>query len=206
MWKGGAIVRLVGLTGGIGSGKSSVSRLLQQYGAFIVDADKITHQLERRGTPVWAAIRETFGWAVLLADGQLDRKKLGHVVFTHADQRERLNAIVHPAVQQEIRQQIQWAQSHNIAVTVLDVPLLIEGGLYRIVDQVWVVFADPEDQAQRIQVRDRVSYDTAWSRIRAQMPLKDKLTYADHVIDNRGEFTQLEEVVRSLWQNVASGA
>ncbi|MCL5116364.1 MAG: dephospho-CoA kinase [Firmicutes bacterium] len=197
---------LVGLTGGIGSGKSSVSRLLSSYGAQVIDADRITHELERRGRPVWNAIREAFGWSVLLANGELDRKKLGHVVFNEAAERVRLNQIVHPSVQQEIRAQIEEARTRGVRVAVLDVPLLIEGGLYRIVDEVWVVYAEPEEQVARIQSRDGVSEESAWQRIQAQMPLKEKLPFADRVIDNRGGLEELEEVVRSLWHNVAPSA
>ena len=197
-------MRLVGLTGGIGSGKSSVSRLLEQHGARIVDADRITHQLERRGEAVWRQIWEAFGWPRLLADGELDRKRLGHVVFNDSAERARLNGIVHPAVQAEIRAQVARARDEGCAVAVLDVPLLIEGGLYRIVDEVWVVYAEPDQQVERIISRDGVSRETAWQRIRAQMPLKDKLPYAHQVIDNRGPASKLEEVVRRLWQSVAS--
>lgn len=198
-------MKLLGLTGGIGSGKSSVSRLLESYGAYVIDADKITHHLERRGAVVWHQIREAFGWAMLKSDGELDRKRLGHVVFGNIQDRERLNHIVHPAVQAEIRQQIKMARERGESIAVLDVPLLIEGGLYQIVDLVWVVYVDPDDQVERIQRRDGISEEAAWQRVRAQMPLKDKLRYADQVIDNRGPWKNVEEVVHTLWQNVASG-
>lgn len=198
-------MRLVGLTGGIGSGKSSVSRLLAERGAYIIDADRITHDLERRGRPVWRDIFETFGWAVLAFDGELDRRKLGHRVFTDIQQRQRLNEIVHPAVRAEIAKRIEWAKSRGTPVTILDVPLLIEGGLFGLVDEVWVVYADPMHQVARIQARDGVSETSAWQRIHAQMPLKDKLDYADRVIDNRGTFDDLEAVIHKLWQKVAAG-
>lgn len=197
-------MRMIGLTGGIGSGKSSVSRVLAELGATIIDADRITHELERRGAPIWRAIMASFGWSVLLSDGRLDRKKLGHRVFSDEADRGRLNAIVHPAVQSEIRRRIAQADQSGVQTVVLDVPLLIEGGLYRMVDQVWVVYADPEQQVGRIQTRDKVGEAAAWQRIRAQMPLADKLAYADTVIDNRGEISALEEVVRNLWQSVAA--
>lgn len=197
-------MRLVGLTGGIGSGKSSVSRILAAYGASIIDADHITHNLQQRGRPLWSAILKAFGWPILLADGSLDRKKLGRLVFNDADQRHVLNHIVRPAVQREIHAGIERARGEGAALVVIDVPLLIEGGLYRIVDEVWVVYTEPEQQAARIQQRDGVSADTAWRRIAAQMPLKDKLAYAQRVIDNRGTERELEEVVRNLWQSAMS--
>lgn len=199
-------MRLIGLTGGIGSGKSSVSRVLARSGAVIIDADGITHDLERRGQPVWSKIIGTFGYSVLMADGELDRKKLGHRIFSTATERERLNRIVHPQVRQEITQAIDQAREMGVKVAVLDAPLLIEGGLYRNVDQVWLVYAEPEQQVKRIVARDQVGEDTAWRRIRAQMPLSDKVAYADVVIDNRGRFQDTEEVVLSLWQNAVADA
>ncbi|PSR20437.1 MAG: dephospho-CoA kinase [Sulfobacillus acidophilus] len=198
-------MRLIGLTGGIGSGKSSVSHILAKAGAYIIDADDITHQLQYRGEAVWKAIVDAFGWPVLLGDGQLDRKRLGHIVFNDVHERARLNAIVHPAVQREIRRLIATACSQGVALTVLDVPLLIEGGLYQIVDEVWVVYADPDQQIARICARDNVSEGTARRRLAAQMPLADKLSYAQRVIDNRGSLHALEKVVRSLWQSAVSG-
>ena len=198
-------MRLIGLTGGIGSGKSSVSRCLASQGALIIDADAITHQLQERGHAVWRQIWDAFGWAVLSPEGRLDRKRLGHIVFNDEAQRKRLNQIVHPQVQAEIRHAVENARQSGVAAAVLDVPLLIEGGLYRIVDEVWVVYATAEQQAYRIRQRDGVSEETAWQRIRAQMPLKDKLKYADYVIDNGGTIEDLEEVVRNLWQRVAAG-
>jgi dephospho-CoA kinase len=198
-------VRLIGLTGGIGSGKSTVSRLLAAQGALIIDADRITRQLQERGQPVWHAIAANFGWSILLADGRIDRKKLGRRVFGDPSERAVLNRLVHPAVQEEIRQQIVKARERDASVVVLDVPLLIEGGLYKIVDQVWVVYASPEQQVERVCARDGVSAETAQHRIAAQMPLKEKLGYADRVIDNQKGTEQLGEVVRGLWRSVADG-
>lgn len=197
-------MKVIGLTGGIGSGKSSVSRKLARLGARIIDADEITHQLEQRGQPVWNAIHQAFGWSVMLADGHIDRKRLGRLVFSNEGLRRRLNGIVHPAVQAQIHQEVERARSQGVKVVVLDVPLLIEGGLYRMVDEVWVVYADSRQQVERICRRDKVSEETAWRRIRAQMPLEDKLPYATQVIDNRQGERRLEEVVQALWQSVGS--
>lgn len=197
-------MRLIGLTGGIGSGKSTVSRVLAEAGALVIDADHITHQLEERGRSVWRDIAEAFGWSVLLADGRLDRKKLGRRVFSDDNEREKLNRLVHPAVQAEIRLRVEEADVSGVRAAVLDVPLLIEGGLYRLCDQVWVVFVEPDQQAARICQRDGVRQETAWQRIAAQMPLSQKVEYADVIIDNRGDLNKLEEVVRNLWESVAA--
>lgn len=197
-------MRIIGLTGGIGSGKSSVSRVLAREGARVIDADHITHVLESRGQTVWQQIVDRFGWAVLLPDGNLDRKKLGWRVFHDEAERQALNQLVHPAVQQEIWRQVDQARAEALPAVVLDVPLLIEGGLFRMVDQVWVVLAEPEQQATRIQARDRVSAASAWRRIAAQMPLKEKIRYADVVIDNRRQFSGVEERVKALWRSVVA--
>lgn len=199
-------MRLIGLTGGIGSGKSSVSRLLSRLGAVIIDADRITHVLEQRGEPVWRNIWESFGWSVLRADGELDRKKLGHRVFSCPGDLQQLNDLVHPAVRERIRRDIDEARGSGAQVAVLDVPLLIEGGLYRIVDEVWVVYAEADQQVVRMQRRDGVSAETAQQRLEAQMPLTEKLAFATRVIENRGTLDELEEVVRSVWQSVVAGA
>jgi len=197
-------VRLVGLTGGIGSGKSSVSRLLATLGASIIDADQITHAVEQRGQPVWTEIWQVFGWSVLLANGDLDRKRLGRIVFTDPEQRQRLNQLVHPVVRKEIVRQVDEQRQLSSPIVVVDAPLLIESGLYRMVDEVWVVHADSDQQMQRICARDGVNRETAERRIRAQMPLEDKVGYADRTIDNRGSRSQLKGVVQKLWRNVAS--
>ncbi len=197
-------MRLIGLTGGIGSGKSSVSRILAELGAYVVDADQIAHQLQARGRPVWRAIWEQFGWPVLTADGSVDRKKLGYHIFSDGKARESLNRIVHPPVQSEIKRLVKDAESQGGSLAVLDVPLLIEGGLYRVVDTIWVVYTEPRQQIERICLRDGVSRETAERRLQAQMPLKDKVALADVVIDNRGDLATLEEEVRGLWQRVAA--
>jgi dephospho-CoA kinase len=195
-------MRVVGLTGGIGSGKSSVSRLLKAHGALVIDADRIAHQLQARGQPVWRRIVEEFGWWVLQPDGQLDRRKLGYRVFNNSEERQRLNNIVHPAVHQEMFHQLAEAAQQGVRVAVLDVPLLIEGGLYQRVDEVWVVYAEPGQQLERIQARDHLSLEAAQRRVGAQMPLKDKLAYAHYVIDNTRDPEYLEKVVQQLWRKV----
>jgi dephospho-CoA kinase len=198
-------VKVIGLTGGIGSGKSTVSRRLAQLGAVVIDADRLARALQARGEPVWREIVNQFGWAVLTAAGDLDRRRLGRRVFFDADQRSRLNQIVHPAVRQLLSAKTQQAREQGAQVVVWDVPLLIEGGLYRDVDEVWVVWAEEAQQLERIVGRDRVPRSQAWARIRAQMPLSDKLRWADRVIDNRGTQEALMKAVDRAWRELGIG-
>ncbi|MCY0877848.1 MAG: dephospho-CoA kinase [Firmicutes bacterium] len=198
-------MRVIGLTGGIGSGKSSVSRLLRAEGAWVIDADEIAHHLQTRGGAIWRQIVDTFGWWVLEPNGQLNRRKLGYRIFGNEKERQQLNALVHPAVHREMFRRLDEAKVQGCQVAILDVPLLIEGGLYRKVDEVWVVYATPEQQVSRIRSRDHLSPEAATTRIRAQMPLHEKLAYADRVIDNTGSLDELEKAVHQLWHEVVQG-
>ncbi|AEJ39250.1 dephospho-CoA kinase [Sulfobacillus acidophilus TPY] len=196
---------IIGLTGGIGSGKSTVSRILRQLGVPVVDADQVTHDLQRRGQPIWQAIFDHFGWPILTAGGELDRKRLGYRVFSDDQKRQWLNQLIHPVVRQRLRELAAEWQANGTPVVVWDVPLLIEGGLYREVDEVWVVYADPEQQIRRVMERDHVSYEAAQKRLSAQMPLAQKIQWATRVIDNRGSRDLLEKAVTELWQDVRGG-
>lgn len=192
-------MRVIGLTGGIGSGKSQVSAILHELGAPIVDADRITHRSQARGQAVWRRIWDDFGWAVLDANGELWRRKLGYQVFHQPKARMHLNALVHPIVRQTMKECLDALRARGEPLAVLDVPLLIEGGQHKMVDEVWVVYTDLARQIQRVMARDRVDRTEAERRIAAQMPLDSKLAYAGRVIDNRGSLDDLKEVVTRLW-------
>lgn len=195
-------MRVIGLTGGIGSGKSQVSAILHDLGAPIIDADLLTHQCQQRGHAVWRSIWDNFGWDVIDADGELLRRKLGYKVFHQAADRLRLNALVHPVVRQMMQDGLNQLREAGAPIAVLDVPLLIEGGQHRMVDEVWVVYTDRSRQIERVVMRDHVDRAEAERRIAAQMPLDNKLPYATHVIDNRGSLEDLKEVVTRLWHDV----
>lgn len=199
-------MRLVGLTGGIGSGKSQVSAILSRVGAPVIDADRLARQVERRGEPAWRQIIRLFGWSVLAWDGELDRRRLGRIIFTDSAWRDRLNAVVHPAVHRLMRSLVDAYQAQGERVVVLDVPLLIEVGLDRWVDEVWVVYATPEQQIERVCRRDHIGADEARLRVAAQMALTDKLKRADRVIDNSGRPEDLEAQVLDLWNDVRARA
>ncbi|GES32619.1 dephospho-CoA kinase [Streptomyces angustmyceticus] len=192
----------VGLTGGIGAGKSEVSRLLASYGAVIVDADKIAREVVEPGTPGLAAVVEEFGSDVLAPDGTLDRPKLGRIVFADPEKLKALNAIVHPLV--GARSAELEASAGPDAVVVHDVPLLTENGLAPLYDLVVVVDAAPQTQLDRLVRLRGMAQDEAGSRMGAQATREQRLAVADLVIDNDGPLEALEPQVRAVWERLRS--
>ncbi|MFG2862923.1 dephospho-CoA kinase [Streptomyces sioyaensis] len=190
----------VGLTGGIGAGKSEVSRLLASYGAVIVDADKIAREVVEPGTPGLAAVVEEFGDGVLAPDGTLDRPKLGGIVFADPEKLKALNAIVHPLV--GARSAELEAAAGPDAVVVHDVPLLTENGLAPLYDLVVVVDAAPQTQLDRLVRLRGMAEDEAKSRMAAQATREQRLAVADLVIDNNGPLEALEPQVRAVWERL----
>ncbi|WP_327689580.1 dephospho-CoA kinase [Streptomyces tubercidicus] len=190
----------VGLTGGIGAGKSEISRLLASYGAVIVDADKIAREVVEPGTPGLAAVVEEFGDDILAPDGTLDRPKLGGIVFADPDKLKALNAIVHPLV--GARSAELEASAGPDAVVVHDVPLLTENGLAPLYDLVVVVDAAPQTQLDRLVRLRGMAEDEAKSRMAAQASREQRLAVADLVIDNDGPLEALEPQVRAVWERL----
>jgi dephospho-CoA kinase len=190
----------VGLTGGIGAGKSEVSRLLASYGALVVDSDLIAREVVAPGTPGLAAVTAEFGPQVLAPDGSLDRPKLGAVVFADPDRLAALNAIVHPLVRQRSAE-LQAAAGPG-DVVVHDVPLLAENGLAGLYDLVVVVDAANETRLDRLVRLRGMDPQQAEARLAAQAPRADRLAVADVVLDNEGPLERLEPQVRALWEQL----
>ncbi|MEU4203824.1 dephospho-CoA kinase [Streptomyces sp. NPDC045456] len=190
----------VGLTGGIGAGKSEVSRMLASYGAVIVDADKIAREVVEPGTPGLAAVTAEFGEDVLSADGTLDRPRLGAIVFADPQKLQALNAIVHPLV--GARSAELEAAAGPDAVVVHDVPLLTENGLAPLYDLVVVVDATPDTQLDRLVRLRGMAESEARARMEAQATREKRLAIADLVIDNDGPLEALEPQVRKVWHNL----
>jgi dephospho-CoA kinase len=194
----------VGLTGGIGAGKSEVSRLLVECGAVLIDADRIAREVVAPGTPGLAAVVEAFGEEVLAADGSLDRPKLGSIVFADPERLARLNAIVHPLVGARSRE-LETAAAED-AVVVHDVPLLAENGLAPLYDVVVVVDASPETQLDRlVRLRGMTEAD-ARARMAAQATREKRLEIADIVIDNDVPLEELQRRVRDVWADLVRRA
>jgi dephospho-CoA kinase len=190
----------VGLTGGIGSGKSEVTRLLASYGAIIIDADVLAREVVGPGTSGLARVVEEFGADILRPDGSLDRDRLAELVFGDEEARRRLNAIVHPLVGRRTAE--LKAAAADDAVLVHDVPLLVEAGLTALYDLVVVVDAPPEVQLRRLVSLRGMTEPAARARIAAQASREQRLAAADVVIDNSGTLEELEAQVRELWEEL----
>lgn len=195
-------MKIIGLTGSIASGKSTVTRALRELGAPVVDADALVHELQQPGTPVTAAIAREFGPGVIRSDGSLDRAALGKIIFADPARRKALEAIVHPAVRERIWQEVERCRAEGRPAVVLDIPLLFESGWDRQVDEVWVVYVDRATQKSRLMARDGLPPEEAERRIAAQMDLECKRTRAHRVIDNRGPEAETRAQVAEAWRAV----
>jgi len=196
-------VHVIGLTGGIASGKSLVSRELKRLGATVIDADQIARDVVRPGSPGWEMVAGEFGRSVIGSDGNLNRKALGQLVFNNPLELQRLNRITHPLILAEIEKLLQQYRSEPGGIVVLDAPLLFETGLDRSVDEVWVVLVDHQTQVTRLMERDRLTKAEAERRIRLQMSLEEKAFRADRVIDNWGLPEETARQVESVWRNTS---
>jgi dephospho-CoA kinase len=192
-------MRIIGLTGGIGSGKSTVSEMLRELGAMVVDADEGARVVVQAGQPALADIRERFGDGVFAADGSLDREKLADVVFNDEQAREDLNAITHPRVRAWMAEQMQAASEAGAPAVVLDIPLLFESGLTAGLDEIVVVWAPVEEQFRRAVARG-LRGDDVRARIKAQMPIDEKREKATLVIDNSGTKEKTRRQVEEFWK------
>jgi len=191
---------LIGLTGNIATGKTTVCRMLARLGARIIDADALVHRVMQRGHPVFEQVVATFGPTILTPAGEIDRAHLGRIVFADRDALRRLEAIVHPAVRELIQQELAAATED---VVVLDAIKLIESGMYRMCDAVWVVTATQEQQLERLVTQRGMSRRDARQRMRAQSPQEEKVRRADVVIDNSGTEAETEAQVRRAWAAIA---
>ena len=198
-------MRVLGLTGGIGSGKSMVAQMFSQLGAIVIDADKLAREVVEPGQPALDEIAATFGPQVLLPDGRLDRPKLGEIIFADPAQRAKLDAITHPRIRARMEEEIK-ARRSGPGVLIVDIPLLYENDRGRSVERVIVVWVDPVTQLRRIRERDGLTADAARQRIAAQMPLEAKRARADHVIDNSGTRADTQAQVEAIYHLYAPPA
>lgn len=193
---------VIGLTGGIASGKSTVSTHLAKLGAVIIDADKLAREVVEPGQPGLNLLVQTFGSGILQEDGTLNRSALGQLVFSRPEQRERLDSITLPLIKEKTREQLEALRTRPDAanlIVVLDAPLLLEAGLTKVVDSVWVVALPVEAQLQRLMERDGFTREQAMARLDSQMPLEEKLAKADKVIWNDGSIDDTLKRVDQLW-------
>ena len=195
------MVKLVGLTGGVGSGKSTVAAILRELGAAVVDADEASHEVYEPGTPGFAAVVREFGEGIV-RDGRIDRKALGELVFKDPDALRRLNAIVHPLVREWMAQRTAGALERGAEVVVQDVPLLFENRLEGLFPTVVVVWVSPEVQVERLIGGRGFTPERAREVIGAQMPIDEKRGLATHLIDNTGTMESTRAQVESLWEKL----
>ncbi len=194
---------IIGLTGGIASGKGLVAGMLRDKGAHLIDADRIVHELLAFGEESWREVTERFGGRIQRPDGSIDRRKLGEIVFNDAAEREWLNSLLHPRVFQAFHAQVKRIASRSPdALIVFEAALLIETGFRKNMDRTIVVYASPEQQLSRLMARDRFSREQAEARIRSQMPLDEKRKHADFVIDNSGSREDTARQAQAVFEQV----
>ena len=192
----------IGLTGGIASGKSSVSELLVSLGAILIDADQIAREVMFPGHPVLVAVAKQFGQGVLLEDGTLNRKKLGELVFNHQEQLQVLNDITHPAIRQEMKdRKLKYEEQFPDRLIVSDIPLLYESGLEDGYEQIMLVYVPREVQIERLMKRDGMDKSQAIRRLEAQMDIEEKKQRADIIIDNSGDFEETKKQILAFWHH-----
>lgn len=195
---------VIGLTGGIASGKSTVSQMIKEKGIRVVDADIIAKEAVSKGAPALHQIVQTFGEEVLLPNGELNRQQLGAIIFSDEEKRKKLNAIVHPEVRKEMLKQRDEGVSNQETFVVLDIPLLFESKLEGLVDRIIVVYTTPELQLSRLMNRNDLSEEEALDRIHSQQPLEEKCQKADRVIENTKDLAfmrkQLENILNE-WEH-----
>jgi dephospho-CoA kinase len=197
-------MRVIGLTGGIASGKSTVARMLAELGAPVVDADQLARDVVAPGQPALAELADAFGRDVLLPDGTLDRKRVGTLVFADAEKRRRLNAITHPRIAAATQARLAELRQREVPVAIYEAALLVENGVHRGLDGLIVVACDEATQLERLVARDGLSLDEARARLAAQAPLADKLAAATWVIDTSGPLAETRKQIGRVWEQITT--
>jgi len=192
-------MKVIGLTGGIGSGKSTVSQFLIELGAVILDADKVGHEALKPDTEVWRKVVATFGRQILNPSGDIDRAKLGKMVFSKSESLLRLNQIMHPPMYDMVKTQLEGYRGQGGGVVVLEAPLLIEAGWTSLVDEVWVTVASEATVLRRLKERIGLSESESLARIRSQLSSAERVKHADVVIDTDCSLDELKARVGELW-------
>jgi len=195
-------MKVIGLTGGIGSGKSTVSQFLAELGAVIIDADKVGHEVFKPSTEVWHEVVAVFGKQIIAANGTINRKKLGAIVFGNSEAQAQLNQIMHPRIHDMVKTQLEEYRRQGVVVVVLEAPLLVEAGWTSLVDEVWVTIASEATVLKRLRERTGLSERESLARIRSQLPTEKRVRHADVVIDTDCALAELKAKIRELWQRL----
>ncbi len=197
-------MKVIGLTGGIGSGKSTVSQFLAELGVVILDADKIGHETLESDTEVWREVVAAFGRQILAPSGDIDRKKLGEVVFGDSESLSRLNRIMHSRMYNMVKARLEEYREQGVKAVVLEAPLLIEADWTSLVDEVWVAAASESTVLRRLQERTGFSTPESLARIRSQMPNEERLKHADVIIHTDCALDELKTKVKELWGGLST--
>ena len=192
-------MKIIGLTGGIGSGKSTVSQFLAELGAVVIDTDKVGHEAFKPGTESWQRVVAAFGRSIVTADGNIDRKKLGEIVFDSPVELLKLEQIIHPAISEIVIARIEEYRQQGVKVVVLEVPLLVEAGWASLVDEVWVTTAPEPVILRRLEERTGMTEQESLARMRSQLPSEERLKHADTVIDTNCTLDELRKKIKELW-------
>ncbi len=192
---------VIGLTGGIGTGKSEVARLLQSLGAAVISADEVGHEAYVPDSESWREVVNAFGKEILQPSGEIDRQKLGAIVFSDSQQLEKLNAIMHPRMARMVADRIQVLRDQGAPTVVVEAALLFEAGWDSLVDEVWTTDSSVELVVERLQDRNGMDEKEARRRIGSQMDRAERMDRSDLVVDNSGDVSTLEQTVTALWDN-----
>ena len=195
-------MKVIGLTGGIGSGKSTVSQFLTELGAVILNTDEVGHEAFKPDTELWRQVVAAFGRQIVTPDGNIDRKKLGNIVFGNAESLSRLNQIMHPRMYALVKAQLEEYRQQGTRVVVLEAPLLLEAGWTSLADEVWVTTTPEATVLKRLEGRTGLSQTESLARIRSQLSSAERVKHADVVINTDCGLYELRSKVKELWQRL----
>lgn len=194
----------IGLTGGIATGKSLVSQLLEEYGAFVINADLLAHKLYLPETAGFNELVVHFGDTILNIDGTIDRNKLASIVFSDKSEMDNLNSIMHPLIYEDIKRLISDLSEKNYLIVIVEAAILIEAGWQDLFDQIWVVSSNAENVISRLMTRNGLTREESLKRINSQMSLEDRLKYADVIVENNRDINSLSSKIKELWEDKLS--
>ena len=196
------MMKVIGLTGGIGSGKSTVSQLLAELGAVILDADKVGHEAFKPNTEAWREVVAAFGRQIVTPSGEIDRKKLGEIVFGHPESLSRLNQIMHPRMYDMVKAQIEDYRRQGVDVVVLEAAILIEANWTSLVDEVWVTVVPEGKVLERLKQQRGLEEEQTLARIRNQLSSEERVKHANVIINNDGDLDEVKAKVKELWERL----
>jgi dephospho-CoA kinase len=195
-------MKVIGLTGGIGSGKSTVAQFLAELGAITIDADKVGHEAFQPNTELWQQVVDAFGQQVVAPNGSIDRRKLGEMVFGNPESLARLNQIMHHRMYDMVKAKLEEYQRQGVRVVVLEAPLLLEAGWTPLVDEIWVVVASETVVLKRLRRWSGLPESETLARIHSQLSSEERIKHADMVINNNGNLDELRARIAELWQGL----